>query len=254
MDKTSLGDRMKGYEGNTKRFLLGRTPVIIRVDGKAFHTFTRRIHEDNDPSSTYGPSEKFHEAMVMAMIAGCEQFQNCVLAYTQSDEISFLLKDWTNIESQQWFNGNVQKIASVAASTVTAYFNYEFAQQFPNVAWPPALFDTRVFNVPKEEVTNYFIWRQNDATRNSVQSIGRKHFSHNQMANKSNEEIQEMLWREHDCNWNDYMTWKKRGSCAIKVITGIGIPNTEVAMRSHWERDESIPIFTQNREYIEKLL
>ena len=251
MDKTSLGDRMKAYEGVSKMHLLRRTPVIIRVDGKAFHTFTKMITEQNDPSSSYGPSEKFHTCMMDTAFVLCSRIQNCVMAYTQSDDISLLLKDWTKIETDQWFGGNVQKIASVSASIATAYFNYAWDAQFPEVSADLALFDARVFNIPKEDVVNYFIWRQQDATRNSINFIGRKHFSHKQMHGKSTSEIQEMLFHEHDCNWNDYATWKRRGSCVIKkdtYNTGNFVPE------SFWIKDETIPIFTQEREYIGDLL
>jgi len=246
MDKSTLGNRMKEYENVSKTKLLRRTPVIIRVDGKAFHTFTKKINEENDPSSSYGPSEKMHRVMIETARLSCMQMQNCVMAYTQSDEISFLLKDWTNIETEQWFDGGVQKIASVSASLATAYFNVYWAQEFPNTTITPALFDARVFNLPQEEVCNYFIWRQQDATRNSIQFIARKHFSHKQLHGKSNEVIQEMLWHDYDCNWNDYATWKKRGACLTKEHKYDNGPH------SFWAYDDLIPVFTQNRNYIEE--
>ena len=247
MDKTTLGNRMKEYENVSKHFLLRRTPVVVRVDGKAFHTFTRKINSMNDISSAIGPSEKMHAVMMNTAQAMFSQMQNCVLAYTQSDEISFLLRDWDKHETEQWFNGNIQKIASVSAAMAATYFNAFwkewFSEEVTNIN-DLALFDARVFNVPKEEVTNYFIWRQQDASRNSVQMIARKFFSHKQLHGKNNSEIQDMLMLQHNVNWNDYNTWKKRGAC----IVGRNQPDSF----DFW--DEDIPIFTQDRKYIEQYL
>lgn len=234
-NKDSLGDRMKGYERVTKQALIRRTPVIIRVDGKAFHTFTRRLNEHNDPSTLTGPSEKFHSVMLRTMLGAFEDMQNCVFAYTQSDEMSFLLRDWDKHETEQWFDGNIQKLASVSASLVTAHFAQKWYNTFEDI--PGAMFDSRVFNVPHDEVVNYFIWRQQDAMRNSVQFIARKYFSHKELHGKNNSEIQEMLWRQHGINWNHCGVWKKRGSCIYRGDTSDTV-------------DEIIPIFTKDRDYI----
>lgn len=233
--KDNLGDRMKGYESASRHFLLRRTPVIIRVDGKAFHTFTKRLTPEIDPSEAYGPGQIMHNIMVQTMDTLLNKVQNAVFAYQQSDEISILLRDWDKHETEQWFDGNLQKLASVSASIATEAFTYSWMAKFGVL--PRALFDSRAFNVPAEEVVNYFIWRQQDATRNSIQYIARKYFSHKELHGKSNDEIQEMLWREQDCNWNDYLTWKKRGTCAYRDPDGYII-------------DEEIPIFTQDRDYI----
>lgn len=239
MKKATLGNRMKGYENVFKRRLLRKTPVIIRIDGKAFHTFTKVITEDFDPSSAYGPSELMHLVMMSTMLKLCANTQNCVLGYTQSDEISLLLRDWDKHETEQWFDGNLQKIASVSASMATSYFAKAWHDEFNY--YPNALFDSRTYNVPQSEVCNYFIWRQQDATRNSVQFIARKHFSHKRLIGKNNSEIQDMLFKEHDCNWNEYATWKKRGACIYKDVNRL-------------YKDENIPIFTQDRNYIERHL
>lgn len=141
----SLGDRMKTFEKVTSDFLMRRTPVIIRLDGKAFHTFTKRINEHNDPCMFNGPfSEKLHWVMDMTMMQLSANIQNVKLGYTQSDEISLLLTDWEKFTTDQWFNGNIQKIVSVSASMATAYFNYYFQNAFPK-AQGLALFDSRVF-------------------------------------------------------------------------------------------------------------
>lgn len=239
----TLGQRMKIYEEGTGTTLLPRMPTIIRVDGKAFHTFTKRINKQNDPTSEYGPSEKMHDVMMATTQALCLNIQNAVFAYTQSDEISILMVDYNNINTERWFGGTVQKIVSVSASIAATNFNYfwtkEFGEFFENREL--AQFDSRVFQLPKEEVCNYFIWRQQDATHNSVNFFARKYFSHKQLQGKNNSEVQEMLWQQHGINWNDYDTWKKRGSCIFK-------------RDGNWVVDENIPIFTQDRYYVQRLV
>ena len=110
-----------------------------------------------------------------------------------------------------------------------------------------AYFDARVFNLPKEEVTNYFIWRQNDATRNSIQSLAQANFSQKQIHSMNNSQLQDKLHEEKGINWNDCKTVEKRGSCVIHVFD-------KSINRSKWIIDEEIPIFTQNRDYIENIL
>ena len=260
MKSDNLGTRMKGYENVTKTKLLRRTPVIIRIDGKAFHTWTKHL-PNVDESLQEGPfSEYMHKCMVATTFGLVENIQNAVLGYTQSDEISILLNDWQKLETDQWFGGTIQKIASVSASMATAYFNRAWESIAYSDTIPPATFDARVFNLPKEEVTNNFIWRQQDASRNSVQMLARYYFSHKQLHKKNNSEIQDMLMLEKGVNWNDIDTWKKRGTCIVRggykepMMGGpdgtweIRAPHNELVV------DEDIPIFTQDRNYIEKHL
>jgi len=238
---------MKGYEATSKSFLLRRTPVIIRIDGKAFHTFTKKF-KDVSVQSPF--STNLHTCMVSTTATLVEQIQNCVLAYTQSDEISLLLVDWQNHETQQWFNGGLQKMASVSASIATAAFNRRL-QMFPNYKAESfkdlALFDSRVYNLPREEVTNYFIWRQQDASRNSVQMLGHHHFSQKEMHGLNNSQVQDKLMLERNVNWNDLDVWMKRGTCVME--------NPKVLdSSSPVYVDEDIPIFTTQRNYIEAWL
>lgn len=234
MDKTSIGDRMKNYEATSKTKLLCRTPVIIRVDGKAFHTWTRRLDVPTDDPF----NQDMHDMMDMTTMFLMQHIQNAVLAYTQSDEISILLNDWKKLNTDQWFGNSVQKMASVSASIATASFNHWARNRgYINNISDVALFDSRVYNVPKEEVVNYFLWRQQDATRNSVQMLGRHHFSQHQMHGKKVWQVQDMLMLEKGVNWNDLDVWKKRGTC----VTEDGL-------------DENIPIFSKDRDYIDKLL
>lgn len=280
MDKTSLGDRMKRYEATTKSSLLPRTPTIIRVDGKAFHTWTKQLR-GIDGSLKLGPySGMMHFAMASAMYYAAKEMQNCQMAYTQSDEISFLLNDWKTLETQQWFGGNIQKIASVTAGMVTAEFirglMVKTSALLNNTADFP-VFDARVFQLPKEEVANYFIWRQQDATRNSINMLGQYHFSHKALHGRSTSMVQDMLMLDKGVNWNDIITWKKRGSCAVRETTMVAtdwtptgneeiksdgsatymsqeVTDVKFVERSKLILDEEIPIFTKDREYIERFL
>lgn len=276
-NKDSLGDRMKGYENISRIYLTRRCPVIIRIDGKAFHSFTR------------GFKRPFDEILIQSMQETakylCENIQGCKLAYTQSDEISLLLVDYEKITSQAWFENNLQKIVSIAASMATMKFNKVFAnkvEEYVDVLFhlqdldieneylktlnkaidKGAMFDARAFILPKEEVCNYFIWRQQDATRNSIQMVAQSEFSHKELHGKNCNQLQDMLHEQKDINWNDYDPIYKRGSCIVKEDYIISVPvggmmgegDEETIWRTRWTVDAAIPIFTQEREYIERFV
>lgn len=246
----ALGSRMKGYENVSKTNLLRRTPVIIRVDGKAFHTYTKQFAQ----TLTVDPfSNILHQLMTRTALSMVSHTQNAVIAYTQSDEISIFLKDWTTFTTDQWFGGGVQKMASVSAAMATGYFNFHLVRQeelkefHPTYIGDIPLFDARVFNLPTEEVTNYFIWRQQDATRNSINMLGQYHFSHKELHGKNVSQVQDMLMLQKRINWNDLETWKKRGSCVVET-------GSIYSSGMRYSVDDEIPIFTQDREYISKWL
>lgn len=277
MDKTTLGDRMKNnYENISRYYLTRRMPVIIRIDGKAFHTFTRGFQKPFD--------DVLVKTMQEAMKYLCENIQGCVLGYTQSDEISLVLIDYAELTTDAWFGNNLQKMCSVSASMATMAFTKNFVknvkecermalignvvlfeddEKYINVLKKAiekgAMFDSRVFTIPKEEVCNYFLWRQQDATRNSIQSVGQANFSQKELHGKSCNDIQDILMTQKDINWDDYATTLKRGSCCIKVDDGL-TKYDEVGnicgyiQRSKWIIDNEIPIFSQNRSYIDKLI
>ena len=279
----SLGTRMKlYYENIPKTRLTRREPVIIRIDGKAFHTFTRGFQRPFD--------NILIESMQETMKYLCENIQGCKMGYCQSDEISLLITDYENINTAAWFDYQVQKMCSIAASMATLAFNrifkkrveeakedYEsFAPVIASIYTSPekhedwtklieaycraqekgAMFDARCFSIPKEEVCNYFQWRQNDCTRNSIQMVAQANFSHKQLQNKSCDELQEMLWQEKNINWNDFEIVKKRGSCCTKTgrHTVVDMKTGEQKDRLVWEIDTEIPIFTQDRNYIERFV
>ena len=265
-----LGLRMKEfYESIPKTRLMRRTPVMIRIDGKAFHTFTRGFQKPFD--------EVLVKSMQETMKYLCENIQGCVFGYTQSDEITLVLVDYKKLNSSAWFDYEVQKCVSIAASMATMAFNKFFIKEaeewFNNQklftteiirlydlyrlkSETGAMFDARAFNVPREEVTNFVYWRQLDATRNSIQMVGQANFSHKELQNKSCNMIQDMLFTQRGINWNDLPTHLKRGSCCIKKqFEDTTEDEGAVFMRTCWNIDTEIPIFKdEGRDYIEKLI
>lgn len=273
MDNSNLAKRMKQYEAVSKSTLVRRMPVIIRLDGRSFHTFTKGFKKPFD--------EVLVKTMQETMKYLCENIQGCVLGYTQSDEITLVLVDYKNLDSQSWFDNEVQKICSIAASMTTMAFNkifkHKIAKQSKRLYTEyleeqdstyienlemsmnkGAMFDARCFNIPKEEVTNNIYWRQLDATRNSIQMVGQANFSHKELQDKSCNQIQDMLFTQKGINWNDIPTHLKRGSCCIRenYIFENSNPNEETCVeRSRWIIDKEIPIFKgENREYIDRLV
>lgn len=281
-----LGNRMKEYYENIpKTKLMRRCPVILRIDGKAFHTFARGFQRPFD--------EILIKSMQETMKYLCENIQGCVLGYTQSDEITLVLVDYKKFTSQAWFDYEVQKICSIAASMATMAFNKFFANNFYNLeqdyaiehetnGWygkgtpeyeicetyskavdKGAMFDCRCFNIPKEEVTNCIYWRQLDATRNSIQMVGQANFSHKELQNKSCNGIQDMLMTQKGINWNDLPIYQKRGSCCVRnkiIISTDGVMET-VQLRdtskaeNEWIIDTEIPNFKgEDRKYIDDLV
>lgn len=249
-DKTTLGDRMKGYESVFKQALPGRLPIIIRVDGKAFHTYTKGIHKDESEACYWN----LIEVMNLTAIKLCEEIQGAQMAYVQSDEISILVHPYKKLTSQGWFNSKLQKMVSISAAIASTTFTMESWRIWGDGKClvkdiKPALFDSRAFVLPESEVCNYFIWRQQDATRNSIQMLARALYSHKECHNKNSSQLQEMTF-EKGRNWNDEPTTFKRGRCIIKMPYGFVTPKGEKVTRMSWAVDDEIPVFTQNREYV----
>lgn len=245
----ALGQRMKKYEAVSKSALMTRTPVAIRVDGKAFHTFTKQLVKPFD--------HVFMNSMIQTMEAMCADMQNCIFGYVQSDEITFILKDYEQLNTAAWFDYEVQKLCSVSASMATFYFNKFFRENAerliranPNDSYSltlakcidaPAMFDARCFNIPKEEVVNLIYWRQLDAVRNSIQACGQATYSHKQLHKASCEVIKEML-RQEGIPWENLPIYKQRGA-ACKREEG------------QWITDYSMPLLVkEGREYLEALI
>lgn len=240
MTNDSLGDRMKRLERVSEHYLIRRMPVIIRIDGKAFHTLTAKLSDKFDI--------RLHKCMTHTMQTLCEKIQGTIFAYTQSDEITIVLRDWDTIKTEAWFDYRQNKMESVSASIATAAFN-EYSKTIPEFQLGTATFDSRAFNVPKEEVVNLCIWRQKDAERNSIQTYGRTVFSHKQLLGRSNQQVIQML-DENGTSWQLLDTWKKRGTAWVGTNINRGEGNySSVDIKTGI--DENIPIFTQNRIYIE---
>lgn len=236
--KDELGERMKGqYEHRTRFFVPRRTFTIIRLDGKAFHTYTRGLQKPFD----YGLSED----MDNAIIAMLPHIQGAVFAYTQSDEISVLVTDFALPTTSAWFDGNIQKISSVSSSIITAEFNkqrlnrviqkYMSERDYPDSYELDKLayFDSRVFTIPdRTEVMNYFIWRNQDCARNAVSMVAQSEFSHKELQGKSTAEMQEMLFTQKGINWSTYDESSKNGRLIVKEEYEVEIPTGEVGYNS----------------------
>lgn len=266
--RDDIGVRMKDfYEQIPKTKLMRRCPVAIRIDGKAFHTYTRHFKRPFDAV--------LMRAMQETMKYLCENIQGCVLGYTQSDEITLILVDYEKINSSAWFDYEVQKLCSVSASMATMRFNQVFARLVQELkeegtedpkyikvldkaCETGAMFDSRCFNIPKEEVTNLVYWRQLDASRNSIQMVGHANFSQKQMHGKSTSDIQDMLMLEKNINWNDFPVACKRGSCCIRGQADEDPSRTDGSRTENsrgWVIDNDIPIFKgEEREYVDRLI
>lgn len=251
-DRSDLAVRMKeNYEKIPRHYLMKRTPVAIRLDGRAFHTFTRGFERPYD--------KVLGDTMVQTMKYLCENIQGCVFGYTQSDEITLILIDYQTFDTAAWFDYRHDKLCSITASMATLEFNRRFIEfahevrpdgiRLPDseeakykstlykAAKKGAMFDARCFNIPKEEVCNLIFWRQLDATRNSIQMMGQAYFSQDQLHEKTCSNIQDMLMEHYGINWNDTEVRWKRG-VAWKPDLGV---------------DYNMPILKgENRRYVEE--
>ena len=249
-EPSQIGQRMKrNYEDITRLYLPRRTYTIIRVDGRAFHTWTRGLNEPFD--------RDFMIAMDEVAIQMCEDIQGCRYAYLQSDEISFLLTDFDKLTTDAWFGGEINKLCSISAGMASA-----FLSRSGSMSWkPPAVFDGRAFTIPtRTEVLNYFIWRQQDCSRNSVQMVAQTHYSQKQLTGKKSDELQEMIHQKDD-NWNSYPVATRRG----RIVRPSTQPDTIVYKRKDTGEtktaeiektvwiSEAPPVFTQDHLYLQAL-
>lgn len=262
--KYELENRMKKfYEEIPKNRLMRRCPVIIRLDGKSFHTLIKGLKKPFD--------DIFRNAMNDTMLYLCKNIQGCELGYTQSDEITLLLIDYKTLNSDAWFDYEVEKICSVSASMATLSFNKAFekyATQYirkeknstdietikyikllKNVINKGGCFDSRCFNVPKEEVCNLFYWRQLDCIRNSVLAVGQYYFTAKELHGKGTSDIKEMLIIEKYVDWNNYNNEYKVGVSCYKT--------KKINDKESWVLDKNMPILrnvdnVNNRDYVEK--
>jgi len=269
--------RMKNnYEMRSRSFLTRRIPVIIRLDGKAFHTYTKGLEKPFD--------RELIEDMQLTAQYLCENIQGCKLAYTQSDEISLLLTDFDNLNSQAWFDYSVQKIVSVSASLATAKFNQLRALRYSDFHMASedednyddesfeyvethilddlAFFDSRAFNIPKEEVSNYFLARQKDAVKNSVSMLAQSLYSNKDLHKKNQKEMLVMC-EDKGHIWGDLNCYKKIGSTIIRntYINGALLErikgeelsySEDEVIRNSWEVTVTPEVF--NEEYFKEFI
>jgi len=242
-NRDSLGDRMKSLENRLDLQLMSNLPVIARLDGKGFHNFTKGMERPFDLG--------FSELMRTTASYLAEKY-HATLAYVQSDEMTLVWKIPPNPLTEFMFGGRIAKCCSVLAAECSVYFNYRKNDFITSkqVDWPLAVFDARIWNVPNEsEASNCLIWREQDATRNSIQMAGRAYFSHTELNKKSCNEIQEMLFQQKQINWNDYPWFFKRG-CYIRKHFETRLINNEPVDRTIYKEEVDLPPLTKltNRE------
>lgn len=265
----ALSTRMKRYENVNRNYLTPRTYTIIRVDGKAFHTFTKKFKRPFD--------EDLVDMMDTTALYLAKKVQGCKLAYVQSDEISLVLTDFDDLNTSAWFDGNIQKIVSVSASMATAEFNRQLLMKYIQAGkgsiqpylisatevslMKLAEFDSRTYTIPtKTEVMNYLIWRQKDATRNSIAMVAQSLCSASELKNKNGDQQQELIFQKGQ-NWNDYDNGLKRGRLIMRVP--VNVPknlidfdptNPDTFVKRNVWRVDAPPIFTQDREFLSGLI
>ena len=256
----TLSEKMKRFESENITKLKPKTPVIIRLDGKAFHTFTRGLTKPFD--------KDLSDIMQYTAMKLAEEIQNVKFIYSQSDEISILLTDWDNPNTDTWYGYRVQKMTSVSASVATLAFNekierltseYWSKMMSKYIPWEEeklykerydiwkskkfkALFDSRAFNLDLDEVSNYFLYRYKDAKRNSAQALAQSEFSQKQLVNVSCPEMIEMVKEKTGIDYNDLPSVQKVGFAIYKDDNG------------NWLLDTEVPDIYENREYVEKWL
>ena len=266
LKKDELGARMKLYEVPTSYTLPRRTYTLLRVDGRAFHTWTRGLAKPYDTD--------LMECMDAAAIELCEQIPGSQCAFVQSDEISVLAVDFLEIQTEAWFGGSVQKWASVGASIATMAFNLAVHEHAEGAAWGPgepvhpwygrkanAVFDARVYTIPDPiEVENYFVWRQQDAERNSIMMLARAYASHKQLSGKNQAAQHEIIYKAGD-NWAKHPVRFKHGAIIRREVINCDNDYAKEAgiktlTMSNWAMDAKTPKFTRNggRAYLRNLV
>lgn len=271
MKNDELGERIKSqYENRTRYFLPRRTYTILRIDGKAFHTYTKHLKKPFD--------HDLADDLDRAVIDSLSEIQGAQFAYCQSDEISILLTDFAKPTTSAWFDGNIQKICSVSASLISSNFNKNRIERLSkkylarckkengcnfDAIWEESIdsireevanFDCRAFTIPDRiEVMNYFRWRNQDCSRNSISMVAQANFSHKELQGKSSAEMQEMLFKQKGINWADLPPADKDGRVIVKeeyVVTKKD--DFPEVIRSRWVAKPAWK-FTQNETILDMI-
>lgn len=275
---SDLDIRMKTYyEQIPKTKLMRRTPVVIRLDGRSWHTFTKGFKKPFD--------DILIKSMQDTMLYLCKNIHGCVFGYTQSDEITLILIDYQTLTTSAWFDYEVQKMCSISASMATLEFNRAFHRNVESwrnntllemrsvmrgvldsgepvdedtqtildsnssyngiligAEHDGAQFDSRCFNIPKEEVANMIYWRQHDAINNSISMVAQYYFTTKELHGKSSTDKIQMLIDEQGIDWNNFPIEQQRGSACIKTEYG-------------WEVEHEMPIIKgDDRLYVESVI
>lgn len=246
--KDLIGNRMKNYEDAFRHYLTGRLPIILRIDGCHFHSYTKGCKQPFDSNLT--------SVMDDTAKALCNSIQGAKLSYVQSDEISILINSYENLNSDSWFSNNLQKMVSVSAGIASATFTSLSDRIFGKIKL--ATFDSRAFILPKEEVNNYFLWRQQDCSRNSVQMLARSHFSSNECFKKNVKVLKEMLIQKGN-PWEDLPIGQKLGRCIVKKTKTEMLINKKTnepveVTRSFWDVHSNTPNFYDEPNFINSLI
>ena len=204
-EKDSLGDLMKAYEMSMAGVkVMKGIPLIARLDGRSFHSFTKGLPRPYD--------QRLSTCMIETTKFLVEETHASV-GYTQSDEISLAWFIPADSVADYMFDGRVQKLTSILAGLASAKFLRLVIENIPEKADKIPVFDCRVWQVPTLELAaQAFLWRELDATKNSISMAAHAYFSHNSLQGLNGSDKQERLWAEKGINWNDYPTFFKRGT------------------------------------------
>lgn len=266
--QASLNKRMKNYEQVTKQFLMCRNPVIIRLNCKTFRTYTRCFIKPYD--------SVLIKTMQDTMLELCQNIDGCVLGYTHTDEITLVLCDYKNNSTQAWYNNDVQKMCSITASMAAVAFNKNLRHEVVNKisenakldsteqyiyekSYNKALFDSRVYSIPKEDVNNCLVWRQHYAIKNSIQMLAQTQYSTKELQGKNCVDMISMLKEEKAIDWDLLPLEIQRGSCCVRSEIAIKNVNNEKGVynanddgchRNKWIIEREIPLFKQETKYV----
>ena len=203
MKELDIAIRMKDYEKVANYKLTKKVPIILRLDGKSFHLLCKHRNKPFD--------EEITTAMQLTLIDLCKNIQGVMCGYTQSDEVTLVLSDYARPETSAYFDYRVQKLCSVSAAIAATSFN-KYVRNLPKTA----LFDSRCFNIPKEEVANCFYWRLLDAKRNSINLLAQSLYSHKELKNIKTSSLLEKMKSEKEVDWNELNNKYKFGSFVYK--------------------------------------
>lgn len=260
MVKETLATKMKAYEKEHSTYLQTGVPVLVRVDGNAFHSLTRHFERPFD--------KVFKTVMQKTAMYLFKKVHGCKLAYTQSDEISLLLIDYSSEKTEPWLNYRMEKVLSISAGKATMAFNKYLREEVDKLfaqdniseeeiaqymeyykKLDSAVFDSRAFNLPKEEVNLYFRWRQEDAMNNSLQMLAQTMYSHKQLLGIKTEDLKQKLITEKEINWGDVDPQFRRGSVIVRPNL-VKIKN----VRNNPFIEEVTPLFSEDKDYVNRFV